>query len=104
LYASRIALPVLSRRCHGPRLGRTAATGFEFERHVNVVEWDSLEGFFDYFATRFGQLVTAKSMLGERFAALREGILDIWADASEARAGKVDAARSRIGPPAESLR
>jgi ubiquinone/menaquinone biosynthesis C-methylase UbiE len=64
-----------------------AATDFEFERHVSTVEWDSLEGFLDYFVDRFGPLLTARTMLGDRFSDLRERIMEIWRDANEADDG-----------------
>lgn len=54
------------------------ATGFEFERHVNHIEWESLEGFADFFLERFGPMVTARAMLGERFGELREQVVSIW--------------------------
>ena len=64
-----------------------AATGFEFERHVNTIEWESVEGWADYFMDRFGPFVTARAMLGERFDELRERIVAIWRDANEADDG-----------------
>jgi SAM-dependent methyltransferase len=66
-----------------------AATGFEFERHVTTVEWESIEGFADFFMERFGPLVTARNLLGERFEELRERIMAIWAEANEARDGSL---------------
>lgn len=55
------------------------ATGFEFERRDAVIEWESVEGFADFFMDRFGPLVTAKAMLGdERFAELRADALAAW--------------------------
>ena len=60
-----------------------AASGFEFERHVNRIEWESVEGFADFFMDRFGPLVTARAMLGERFEELREQIITIWGEANE---------------------
>ena len=44
------------------------ATDFEFERHSATIEWDSTEGFADFFMDRFGPMVTARNMLGDRFA------------------------------------
>jgi SAM-dependent methyltransferase len=64
-----------------------AATGFEFERHVNTIEWESVEGWADYFMDRFGPFVTARAMLGERFGELREQIVAIWRDVNEADDG-----------------
>ncbi|HEX4745266.1 MAG TPA: methyltransferase domain-containing protein [Gaiellaceae bacterium] len=55
-----------------------SATGFEFERRDARIEWDSVEGFADFFMDRFGPMVTAKAMLGERFAALRADAIEIW--------------------------
>jgi ubiquinone/menaquinone biosynthesis C-methylase UbiE len=65
----------------------SAATGFEFERHVNWQEAASLEQFADLFMERFPPMVTAKAMLGERFGELRERIVDIWRDANEGEDG-----------------
>jgi SAM-dependent methyltransferase len=65
-----------------------AAADFAFERHVSTVEWDSPEGFADYFMDRFGPLVTARQALGdERFGELREQILAIWREWDEDGAG-----------------
>ena len=47
-----------------------SASGFDFERRVNIVEWESVEAFADYFTSRFGPLVTARAMLGERGSSL----------------------------------
>lgn len=66
-----------------------AATGFEFERHVNRIDWDSVEGFADFFMDRFGPLVTARAMLGDRFGELREQIVAIWTEANEAADGSL---------------
>jgi SAM-dependent methyltransferase len=65
-----------------------AAKGFEFERHVNWIEADSLEEFSDFFLDNFPTTVTAKAMLGERFAELREQMISIWRDANEADDGR----------------
>jgi SAM-dependent methyltransferase len=67
----------------------SVATDFEFERHSATIEWDSIEGFADFFMDRFGPLVTARQMLGERFAELRGEILEIWADNNEADDGSL---------------
>ena len=55
-----------------------SATGFEFERRDTTLEWDSVEGFADYFVDRFGPLVTARQMLGDGFQDLRRDIVTIW--------------------------
>lgn len=65
------------------------ATAFEFERHSTTVEWESIEGFADFFMDRFGPLVTARQMLGERFGELRAEILAIWEDKNEADDGRL---------------
>jgi SAM-dependent methyltransferase len=54
------------------------AKEFEFERHTATIEWESNEGFADYFMDRFGPLVTARQLLGERFQELRAEIIEIW--------------------------
>ncbi|MGH2451048.1 MAG: hypothetical protein ACRDGE_07230 [Candidatus Limnocylindria bacterium] len=66
-----------------------AAKGFEFERHVNWIEADSIEEWADFFMDRFGPLVTARAMLGERFAELRDKIIAIWREANEADDGSL---------------
>ena len=64
------------------------ASGFEFERHVNRVDWDSIEGFADFFMDRFGPMVTARAMLGERFGEVRAQVIEIWRNANEATDGR----------------
>ena len=63
------------------------ATSFEFEQHVNTIEWESVEAWADFFMARFGPMVTARAALGERFNELRERVLDIWRKANEASDG-----------------
>ena len=65
------------------------ATGFDFERHVNRIEWESVQGFADFFMDRFGPLVTARAVLGERFEQLREQIITIWVEANEGDGGSL---------------
>ena len=66
-----------------------AAAAFEFERHSTKIAWESIEGFADYFTDRFGPMVTARQMLGERFGELRTEILEIWARWNEADDGSL---------------
>lgn len=66
-----------------------SATGFEFECHLNRIEWDSLDGFVDHFMERMGPMVTARAMLGERFGELREQVVEIWREANEADDGSL---------------
>ena len=66
-----------------------AATSFAFERHVNVIEWNSMDAWADFFMDRFGPMVTARTMLGERFAELRERVVAIWAKANQSTDGRV---------------
>ena len=72
---------------HVRELFGSVARDFEFERHLNMVEWESLDGFADYFMERFPPLVTAREMLGERFGELREQIVAIWRDYNQADDG-----------------
>jgi SAM-dependent methyltransferase len=65
------------------------AKSFEFERHVNRIEWESVASWADFFLSRFGPLVTAREALGERFTELRERIIDIWNRANEAKDGSL---------------
>lgn len=64
------------------------ATGFEFERRVNWIEWESVETFADYFMARFGPMVTARAMLGDRFLELRERVVEIWKRANQSKDGR----------------
>lgn len=66
-----------------------AATSVEFERHVNVIEWDSMDEWTNFFMDRFGPMVTARTMLGERFAELRERVVTIWSQANQSTDGRV---------------
>jgi hypothetical protein len=65
----------------------SAATDFEFERHLNWIEDESVESVADLFMERFPPMVTARAMLGPRFQELRERIVGIWRDANEAKDG-----------------
>lgn len=67
----------------------SVASSFDFQRHVNWIEADSVEAWADYFMETFGPLVTARTMLGERFGELRERIIEIWRDANEADDGSL---------------
>ena len=64
-----------------------SAVGFEFERHSATVEWDSIEGFADFFMDRFGPMVMARKLLGERFADLRAEVIEAWQSYNEAPNG-----------------
>jgi SAM-dependent methyltransferase len=82
--------PILwGREDHVREMFGKVATGFEFERHVNRIEWDSVESWADFFMDRFGPLVTARAMLGERFGELRNRVIEIWKSANEARDGSL---------------
>ena len=62
---------------------------FEFERHSATIEWESAGDFADYFAERFGPLVTARAMLGERFAELHEKLVAVFEARNEADDGSL---------------
>lgn len=66
----------------------SVANEFDFGRHSATVEWDSVEGWADYFLDRFGPLVTARQMLGDRFAELRAEIVAAWEARNEATDGR----------------
>jgi SAM-dependent methyltransferase len=61
----------------------SVATDFEFERHSTTIDWESVDGWADYFTPRFGPLVTAKQMLGERFDDLRSDLVGVWEEWNE---------------------
>jgi SAM-dependent methyltransferase len=82
--------PILwGREDHVRRLFGPVAAGFQFERHVNMIEWDSVESWTDFFMERFGPMVTARAMLGDRFAELRQRVMDIWRSANQANDGRL---------------
>jgi SAM-dependent methyltransferase len=77
--------PILwGREDHVREMFKGAATSLRFERHVNRIDWESLESFAEFFLSRFGPLVTARAMMGDRFGELRARVLDIWQRANEA--------------------
>jgi hypothetical protein len=43
----------------------------------------------DFFMDRFGPMVTARKMLGERFAELRDRVVGIWTKANQSTDGRV---------------
>jgi SAM-dependent methyltransferase len=66
-----------------------AARDFEFERRSATIEWESAEGFLDYFVDRFGPLVTARQVLGERWDELRADLLEVWRRWNESDDGRL---------------
>ena len=68
---------------------KSRANGFEFERRSNWIDWESLESFAEFFMTRFGPMVTARAMLGERFNELRERVLEIWRRNDQGQGGRL---------------
>jgi ubiquinone/menaquinone biosynthesis C-methylase UbiE len=82
--------PILwGREEHVRELFGRVATGFAFERHVNRIEWESVAAFDEFFNARFPLMVTARTMLGDRFAEMRRQVVDIWSRANEARDGSL---------------
>jgi SAM-dependent methyltransferase len=65
------------------------ATDFTFERHSATIEWESAGSFADYFSERFGPLVTARAMLGERFAELHEKLIAVFEARNQADDGSL---------------
>jgi SAM-dependent methyltransferase len=64
-----------------------SARDYEFERRSAQIEWDSVEGWADFFMPRFGPFVTAQRALGERFADLRADVIEVWNAWNEADDG-----------------
>src|SRR5262245_46969756 len=86
-YASRPSLwgsEAHVRETFGP-----SAKGFEFERHINWREADSLEDYADYFMEYFPPMAAARAILGDRLEALREQNIAIWRDANAAYDGSL---------------
>jgi SAM-dependent methyltransferase len=82
--------PILwGREEHIREMFARVATAFDFQRHVNRIEWESLEGWADFFMARFPPMVTARTMLGDRFGELRERVVDIWKKANQANDGSM---------------
>jgi ubiquinone/menaquinone biosynthesis C-methylase UbiE len=59
----------------------------EFKRDSATIEWESPRAFAEYFFARFGPLVTARDMLGERFEALGEELIGVFEARNEADDG-----------------
>lgn len=74
----------------------SSASDFEFERRDAMIEWESVEGFADFFLDRFGPMVTAKAMLGERFAELRGDAIGVWAGRNQADDGSLRLAQEYL--------
>jgi ubiquinone/menaquinone biosynthesis C-methylase UbiE len=65
------------------------AEAFSFERHSATIEWESPRAFADDFFERFGPLVAARQMLGERFEALATALLEVFERRNEAHDGSL---------------
>jgi SAM-dependent methyltransferase len=73
-----------------------SARELEFERHSATIEWDSPEGFADYFFERFGTMVTARELLGDRFAELAQRLTAIYHERNEATDGSLRLAQEYL--------
>lgn len=81
--------PILwGREDHVREMFAGVARSFEFERHVNRIEWESVDAFADFFMARFGPMVTARQMLGDRFGELRGKVIEIWKRVNESTDGR----------------
>jgi SAM-dependent methyltransferase len=74
-------------REHVREMFAPAAADFTFEEHSATIEWDSLDGFADYFMANFPVMVAAQRMLGERFAEFRRAVVEVWAELNQATDG-----------------
>jgi len=63
------------------------ACELEFERRSIRFERESLEEYADWFCSSFGPLVTAQSVLGDRFADLKADLTDVWREGNLAEDG-----------------
>lgn len=73
-----------------------SATDISFVWGENVIDWESIEGFADYFSERFGPLVMAKQSLGDRFEELQGKIIGIYERRNEATDGTLRFAQSYL--------
>lgn len=74
---------------HVRHLFSRTAVAFHFERHLNQIQWNSLENWTEYFMDRFGPMVTARAILGDRFVNLRDRVVEIWKNANLDRHGRL---------------
>lgn len=58
-----------------------------FERKVNVFQHEDLEEYSEHFERNFGPMVTAKAVLGDRFAELSDATRELFAEANQATDG-----------------
>jgi ubiquinone/menaquinone biosynthesis C-methylase UbiE len=72
---------------HVREMFQGSATRCEFDRHVNRIEAESLDAWADLFMETFPPMVSARTMLGERFTELRRRTVEIWRNANEADDG-----------------
>ena len=81
--------PLWGREDHVRELFGSVATAIEFERHVNRIDWESVEAFADFFMAHFPPMVTAMAMLGDRFGEMRERVIEAWRRRNEATDGRL---------------
>jgi SAM-dependent methyltransferase len=82
--------PVLwGTEAHVREMFGSVASEMTFERDEVTFEWDSVDGFADYFLSRFPTMVTAQRVLGERWPDLRADIVELWIEANEADDGSL---------------
>lgn len=82
--------PVLwGTEAHVQEMFGAVAKELTFERHDVPFEWESVDGFADYFMSRFPTMVTAQQALGERWPDLRADIVELWNEANEADDGSL---------------
>jgi ubiquinone/menaquinone biosynthesis C-methylase UbiE len=59
----------------------------DFEKRSIRFEGDSLEEYADWFCSSFGPLVTARAVLGDRFADLKRDLTEVWREGNLAENG-----------------
>ena len=63
------------------------ACELDFARRSIRFNFDSLEGFADWFCNSFGPLVTAQTVLGDGFADLKGALVNVWSEENQADDG-----------------
>lgn len=81
--------PLWGSEAHVRELFEPLGFELEFERKVNVFTHESFDEYNEHFESNFGPMVTAKAMLGDRFAELKAATNELFREANQATDGSI---------------
>lgn len=79
--------PLWGDEAHVRELMEPLGVELEFRHRTNVFEHEDIDGYFDHMEANFGPMVTARTMLGEDWAAVREETDALFRAANQAGDG-----------------